>query len=69
MGELVCCFCHETTLCATRAYHAKKKPKNGVKHVLRLTKKWIDMTKVINDDVLHWKLFDGRISGKRIVLS
>ena len=46
-----------------------KKPKNGVKHVLRLTKKWIDMTKAINDDVLHWKLFDGRISCKRIVLS
>ena len=24
MGELVCCFCHETTLCPTRAYHAKR---------------------------------------------
>ena len=46
-----------------------KKPKNGVQHVLRLTKKWIDMTKAINDDVLHWKLFDGKISCKRIVLS
>ena len=46
-----------------------KKPKNGVKHVLRLTKKWIDMTKAINDDVLHSKLFDGKISCKRIVLS
>ena len=50
MGELVCCFCHEIdveiNLCTAR------RTKNDVKHVSNLTKKWIDMTKVMNDDVL-----------------
>ena len=72
MGELVCCSCHEidveTNLCAAGAYHAKR-TKNYAKHVLNLTKKWIDMAKVINDDVLLWKLSDGDVAVKRIVLS
>ena len=59
MGELVCCFYHEidveTNLCAAGVYHAKR-TKNDVKHVSNLTKKWIDMAKVINDDVLLRKL-------------
>ena len=59
MGELVCCFSHEINveinLCLAGSYHAKR-TKNDVKHVLRLTKKWIDMAKVINDDVLLQKL-------------
>ena len=58
MGELVCCFCHEidveTNLCAAGAYYAKR-AKNGVKHVLSLTKKWIDVAKVVNNNVLLWK--------------
>ena len=70
MGELVCCFCHEidveTNLCATEAYHTKRST-NDVKHVLSLTKKWIDMAIVINDNVILRKLSDGGC--KRIVLS
>ena len=54
MGELLCCFCHEidveTNLCAAGAYHAKR-TKNDAKYVLSLTKKWVDIAKVINDDV------------------
>ena len=38
--------------------------KNYVKHVLSLTKKWIDMAKVINDDVFLWKLSDGDVAAK-----
>lgn len=39
-------------------------PNNDVKHVLSLTKKWIDMTKVINYDVLPQKLSDGDVTEK-----
>lgn len=38
-------------------------PNNDVKHVLSLTKKWIDMTKVINY-VLPQKLSDGDVTEK-----
>ena len=69
MGELVCCFCHEidveTNLCAAGAYHAKR-TKNDVKHVSNLIKKWIDMAKVINDDVLLWRLSDGDVAAKKL---
>ena len=69
MRELVCCFCHEidveTNLCADGAYHAKSS-KNDVKHVPNLTKKWIDMAKQINDDVLFRKLSDGDVAGKEL---
>ena len=74
MGELECCFCHEivveTNLCAAGTYHAKI-TKNDMKHVSNLTKKWTDMAKVINDDVLLWKLSDlsCRCDCERIVLS
>ena len=67
MGEMVCCFCLEiiveTKLCAAGVYHAII-TKNNEKHVLSLTKKWIDMTKVINDDVLLRKLSDGHVAVK-----
>ena len=69
MRELVCCFCHEidveTKLCAARAYHAKRS-KNDVKHVSNLTKKLIDMDKVINDNVLLRKLSDGDVTAKEL---
>ena len=39
-------------------------PNNDVKHVLSLTKKWIDMTKVINYDVRPQKLSDGDVTEK-----
>ena len=69
MGELVCCFCHEidveTNLCAAGAYHAKR-TKNDVKHVSNLIKKWLDMAKVINDDVLLRKLSDEDVAAKKL---
>ena len=69
MGELVCCFCHEiyveTNLCVAGVYHTKR-TKNDVKHVLNLTKKWIDMAKAINDDVLLRKLSDGDVAAKEL---
>ena len=37
-----------------------------MKHVLSLTKKWIDMPKVINDDVFLRKLPDGDVAAKEL---
>ena len=37
-----------------------------MKHVLSLTKKWTDMAKIINDDVLLWKLSDGDVAAKEL---
>ena len=69
MGELVCCFRHEinfeTNLCIAGAYHTKR-TKTNVKHVLTLTKKWIDMVKVVNDDVFLRKLSDGDLAVKEL---
>ena len=69
MGELVCCFCHEidveNNLRAAGVYHAKR-TKNDMKHVPSLTKKWKDMAKVINDDVLLRKLSDGDVAAKEL---
>ena len=69
LRELVCCFCHEidieTNLCAAGVYHTKR-TKNDVKHVSNLTKKWIDMAKMINDDVLLWKLSHGDVAAKEL---
>ena len=66
-GKLICCFCHEilTNLCAAVAYQAKR-TKNDVKLILSLTKKWIDMVKVINDGVLLRKLSDGAVAAKEL---
>ena len=70
MGELICWFYHEidaeTNLCAAGVYHAKR-TKNDVKHVSNLTKKWIDMAKVINDDVLLRKPSDGDVAANTII--
>ena len=41
-----------------------KRTKTDVKHVLTLTKKWIDMAKVVNDDVFLRKLSDGDLAVK-----
>ena len=69
LRELVCCFCHEidieTNLCAAGVYHTKR-TKNDVKHVSNLTKKWIDMAKMINDDVLLRKLSHGDVAAKEL---
>ena len=69
MGELICWFYHEidaeSNLCAAGVYHAKR-TKNDVKHVSNLTKKWIDMAKVINDDVLLRKPSDGDVAAKEL---
>ena len=54
-----------TNLCAAGAYHAKR-TKNNVTHVSNLTKKWIDIAKVINDDVILWKLSDGDVTVKEL---
>ena len=50
------------------AYYTKR-TKKDVKHVLNLTKKWVDMAKLVNDDVLFWKLPDWTCGCKRIILS
>ena len=47
------------------AYYTKR-TKKDVKHVLNLTKKWVDMAKLVNDDVLFWKLPDGHVAAKEL---
>lgn len=67
MRELVCCFAMKKILKTTYVLQETitlTEPNNDVKHVLSLTKKGIDMTKVINYDVLPQKLSDGDVTEK-----
>ena len=65
IGMLLLPWDTKTKLCGAVAYHAKR-TKNDVKLVLSLTKKWIDMIKVINDGVVLRKLSDGAVAAKEL---
>ena len=69
IGQLVCCFCKEPdgeiNLCAAGTYHASKM-KADADHVKKLTQKWAEMAKVVEDDDLLKSLSVGDVAANEL---
>ena len=68
-GKPVCCFCKEAdeeiNLCAAGTYHASK-TKADADHVIKLTQKWREMAKVVENDDLLKSLSVGDVTANEV---